>query len=179
MPVDAPMFRRALGQFASGITVVTTIDVTGRPSGLTANSFCSVSLHPPLVLVCVDHRSEVNSALRVSGLFGVSVLQEGQEAWSRRFATGGSEKFKGVELLKGPEGTLLVPGAIAHLECRVKAGHPEGDHTIWVGEVLGLMVSRAGPSSTTAASTAAWTMTASRGLAPARPIGYKRRPIPE
>lgn len=138
MAVDAASFRRALGQFATGITVVTTHDAAGRRAGLTVNSFCSVSLDPPLVLICVDHRSDVDTALRPEGLFGISVLHEGQEEWSRRFASGGAAKFEGAPLVTGPHGTLLVPGAIAHLECRVRAGHPEGDHTIWVGEVLGL-----------------------------------------
>lgn len=145
MAVDAPAFRRALGQFASGITVVTSRDAAGQPAGLTANSFCSVSLDPPLVLVCVDHRSEVNEALRSSGLFGVSVLREGQEAWSRRFASSGPEKFRDAGLLTGPNGAQLVPDALAHLECRVRASHPEGDHTIWVGEVLELAVAPGRP----------------------------------
>jgi len=145
MAVDAFTFRQALGQFASGVTVVTTRDGAGRPAGLTANAFCSVSLDPPLILVCVDHRSEVNQALHASGLFGVSVLHEGQESWSRRFASGGAEKFRDVELVTGAQGTLLVPDALAHLECRVKAGHSEGDHMIWVGEVLELKVAPGRP----------------------------------
>jgi flavin reductase (DIM6/NTAB) family NADH-FMN oxidoreductase RutF len=145
MAVDAASFRRALGQFATGITVVTTRDATGRPAGLTVNSFCSVSLDPPLVLMCVHHRSDVDAALRPDGLFGISVLHEGQEEWSRRFASGGAAKFEGTPLVTGPHGTLLVPGAIAHLECRVRASHPEGDHTIWVGEVLGLEVAPGRP----------------------------------
>jgi flavin reductase (DIM6/NTAB) family NADH-FMN oxidoreductase RutF len=75
----------------------------------------------------------------------VSVLHEGQESWSRRFASGGPEKVRDAELLTGVQGTLLVPDALAHLECRVKAGHPEGDHTIWVGEVLELGVAPGRP----------------------------------
>ena len=72
MGVDAASFRRALGQFASGVTVVTTRDAAGHPLGLTVSAFCSVSLHPPLVLVCLDHRSEANAGMRESGLFAVS-----------------------------------------------------------------------------------------------------------
>jgi len=145
MAVDLSTFRRALGQFASGIAVVITRDAAGRPAGLTATSFCSVSLDPPLVLVCIDHRSDVSQPMRDSGLFGVSVLSEGQEAWSRRFASGGSGKFREAGLLAGVHGTLLVPDALAHLECRVRAGYPEGDHTIWVGAVLGLAVAPGRP----------------------------------
>src|SRR5258705_12790065 len=108
MAVDAASFRRALGQFATGVTVVTTHDATGRPAGLTVNSFCAVSLVPPLVLVCVDHRSEVHTALRPDGLFGISVLHEGQEEWSRRFSSGGGAKDEGPPLLPRPPGTLPV-----------------------------------------------------------------------
>jgi flavin reductase (DIM6/NTAB) family NADH-FMN oxidoreductase RutF len=135
--VDAASFRRALGQFASGVTVVTTRDASGQPLGLTVSAFCSVSLEPPLVLVCIDHRSEANRGLRESGLFAVSVLGEDQEAVSRRFAAPGAGKLEGFSFLDGHEGLPLVPGALSHVECRVRSFHEEGDHTVWVGEVRG------------------------------------------
>jgi flavin reductase (DIM6/NTAB) family NADH-FMN oxidoreductase RutF len=138
MSVGARQFREALGQFAAGVTVVTTRDATGRPLGLTVTAFSSVSLDPPLVLVCVDNRSEANAGFRDSGLFGVSVLAEDQEAMSKRFAAGGAAKFNGLSLQTGQTGVLLVPGAIAHVECRVTATHAGGDHTIYVGEVVAL-----------------------------------------
>ena len=78
MSVDAASFRRALGQFASGVTVVTTRDSSGQPLGLTVSAFSAVSLEPPLVLVCIDHRSDTNRGLRESGVFAVSVLEEAQ-----------------------------------------------------------------------------------------------------
>jgi len=140
MPVDPADFRRALGQFAAGVTVVTTRDGQGRSLGLTVTAFASVSLEPPLVLICVDHRSEAHIGFRNPGLFGVSILAEGQEDLSRRFAAGGPAKFKGLELAKGTTGVPLIPGAIAHLECRVAATHDAGDHTIYVGEVLAVEV---------------------------------------
>ena len=140
MPVDPADFRRALGQFAAGVTVVTTRDGRGRSLGLTVTSFAAVSLAPPLVLVCVDHRSETHAGFRHAGLFGVSILAEGQEEVSRRFAGGGAGKFKGVDLDKGETGVPLIPGALAHLECRVSATHVAGDHTIYVGEVLSVRV---------------------------------------
>jgi len=140
MPVDSADFRRALGQFAAGVTVVTTRDGRGRSLGLTVTAFSSVSLDPPLVLVCVDHRSEAHVGFRDQGLFGVSILAEGQEEVSRRFAGGGAGKFKGVELDKGTTGVPLIPGALAHLECRVIATHDAGDHKIYVGEVLSVQV---------------------------------------
>ncbi len=140
MSVDPASFRRALGQFASGVTVVTTLDRGGRPLGLTVSAFCSVSLHPPLVLVCIDQRAEANLGMRESGLFAVSVLGEGQEDVSRRFASAARDKLAGFELAEGRQGLPLVPGALAQLQCRVRSFHEEGDHTVWVGEVLALAV---------------------------------------
>jgi flavin reductase (DIM6/NTAB) family NADH-FMN oxidoreductase RutF len=140
MPVDPADFRRALGQFAAGVTVVTTRDAQGRSLGLTVTAFASVSLEPPLVLVCVDHRSEAHVGFRHAGLFGVSILAEGQEEVSRRFAVGGAAKFTGLELATGTTGVPLIPGALAHLECRVQATHDAGDHRIYVGEVLAVDV---------------------------------------
>jgi len=145
MPVDSAAFRLALGQFASGVTVVTTLGKDGGPLGLTVSSFCSVSLDPPLVLVCIDDRSDTHDGFEASQRFGVSILAEGQEEWSDRFAFGGSEKFTGVDLLRGEDGVPLVPGALAHIECRVSAALPGGDHTIYVGEVLRLSVSPGRP----------------------------------
>ena len=138
MSIDPTAFRRALGQFATGVTVVTTRDASGRPLGLTVSAFCSVSLHPPLVLVCVDHRAEANAGMRESGLFAVNVLGEEQEAVSRRFAAPGRAKLEGFAFVDGRHGLPLVPGALAHLECRVRSFHDEGDHAVWVGEVRSL-----------------------------------------
>jgi 3-hydroxy-9,10-secoandrosta-1,3,5(10)-triene-9,17-dione monooxygenase reductase component len=138
MSVGAREFRDVLGRFAAGVTVVTTRDAAGRPLGLTVTAFASVSLDPPLVLVCVDNRSEANAGFRDSGLFGVSMLAEDQELISQRFAAGGPAKFEGLPLQAGQTGVLLVPGALAHVECRVTAVHPGGDHTIYVGEVMAL-----------------------------------------
>jgi flavin reductase (DIM6/NTAB) family NADH-FMN oxidoreductase RutF len=140
MNVDPRGFREALGQFASGVAVVTTRDREGRPLGLTVSSFCSVSLDPPLVLVCVDAGSETHAAFAESGLFGISVLAEGQEAVSERFARPGPAKFADIEMTAGQRGTPLVPGALAHIECGLAAAHAAGDHTIYVGEVLTLSV---------------------------------------
>ena len=145
MPVDATRFRQALGQFATGVTVVTTIDADGRPLGLTVNAFCSVSLDPPLVLVCIDNRSESHAGFEASKRFGVSVLAEDQEAWSHRFAFGGPEKFTAEPLLVGASGVALIPGALAHLECQVVSALPGGDHTIYVGQVTELAITPGRP----------------------------------
>jgi len=132
--VSAAEFKRAVGQFASGVTVVTTRD-GDQPLGLTVSSFCSVSLEPPLVLVSIDRRAEALAGLRASGLFGVSVLSEGQEDVSRRFARAGPAKFEGLATETGQLGVVLIPGALAQLECRVAASHEAGDHVLFVGRV--------------------------------------------
>jgi len=133
LAVDAPAFRQALCQFASGVTVVTTQGPDG-PLGLTVTAFSSLSLDPPLVLVCIDRRSETHAGFE-RGAFAVSLLAEGQEAMSRRFACGGPAKFAEGGLAAGESGLLLVGDALAHLECRVTAVVPGGDHVIYVGLV--------------------------------------------
>lgn len=139
MSVQSAEFRRALGQFASGVTVVTTRTAAGQPQGLTVSSFCSVSLDPPLVLVCVDKRSEATQGLSESRLFAVSVLAEDQQDVSQRFALGGPERFNG-HLTSTREGLVLVPGAVAQLVCRLHTAHDAGDHFIYIGEVQSLTV---------------------------------------
>lgn len=139
MPVTSSDFRRALGQFASGVTVVTTRHADGRPLGLTVSSFCSVSLEPPLVLVCIDARSEATAAAQACGVFAVSLLAEDQAALSQRFAARDGERFAGLTP-SGEHGLVLIPGALAHLECRLETAHVAGDHFIWIGAVQALDV---------------------------------------
>ena len=136
MTLDPDAFRSVLGRFASGITVVTTRDSEGRDAGLTVSAFCSVSLHPPMVQVCVDRSASVYPVLAESKYFGVSVLAAEQEALSRRFSTVESmHRFEGIGFSRGESGVVLLDDALAHLECRMSAAHPAGDHTIFVGEV--------------------------------------------
>ena len=139
LPVDAASFRKALAQFASGVTVVTTRDA-GGPLGLTVSAFCSVSLSPPLVLVSLDAGSEANKGFREAGLFGVSILAEGQDDVSRLFARPGREKFREMPLVTGQRGLALIPDALAHIECEVRAAHPAGDHILYIGEIVALAV---------------------------------------
>ena len=145
MPVDDASFRLALSQFATGVAVVLTRDAAGAPAGLTVNAFSSVSLDPPLVLICVDIRSDAHDPNAESGIFGVSVLSATQEDISRRFSWRGPEKFEGFVLEHGETGALLVPGAVAHLECAVVGAHRAGDHTIYVGEIRVLRASPGPP----------------------------------
>jgi flavin reductase (DIM6/NTAB) family NADH-FMN oxidoreductase RutF len=136
MTIDPDSFRSVLGRFASGITVVTTRDAEQRDVGMTVSAFCSVSLDPPLVQVCVDHAASLYAALVVSTRSGVSILAAAQAALSRRFATAEStRRFDGIGYRRGESGVLLLDDALAHLECRVVASHDTGDHTMFVGEV--------------------------------------------
>lgn len=135
MPVDALEFRRALGCFATGVTVLTAMDDRGRPRGLTANAFSSLSLEPTLVLICVDHRSDTYPVINQAPAFAVNILGEDQREVSQRFARKGEDKFDAVSYHLGQIGAPLIDGALATLECRVSGSYVEGDHTIFVGSV--------------------------------------------
>jgi flavin reductase (DIM6/NTAB) family NADH-FMN oxidoreductase RutF len=128
-------FRRVLGHFATGVTIVTTCDADARPSGLTVSAFASLSLDPPLVLVCIDHKSQTYPALRESGRFAINVLALGQEALSRRFASTQAGKFDGLAYQISDLKLPLLGAALAHIECMTVSTHVEGDHTIFVGRV--------------------------------------------
>jgi len=128
-------FRHVLGHFATGVTIISTCDAEGRPTGLTASAFSSVSLDPPLILVCVDHKAQSYPALRDTGRFAVNVLGHHQEHVSRRFATTRLDKFDEVAYRMSELGLPLVEGALAHLECTTVNAHQAGDHTIFVGRV--------------------------------------------
>jgi flavin reductase ActVB len=128
-------FRRVLSHFATGVTIVTTRDADGRPTGLTVSAFCSVSLDPPQVLVCVDHKSQSYPALRDREHFAVNFLGDRHEEVSRRFATTRLDKFDSVAHKVSSHGVPLLEGALAQLECRTVSRHVEGDHTILVAVV--------------------------------------------
>ena len=102
---------------------------------MTVSAFASVSLTPPLVLVCVDHAASIFPTLMNQDWVGVSILSEGQEATSRRFADPDADRFDDLEVQRGEHGVALLGGAAAHLECRIVARHEAGDHTIFIVEV--------------------------------------------
>jgi flavin reductase (DIM6/NTAB) family NADH-FMN oxidoreductase RutF len=135
MAVDDATFKSAMSHFASGVTVVTT-EHEGRQYGMTVASFASLSLHPPLVLVCVENSVKSHDAIAASGKFGVSILGRDQAEISGRFASKIDDKFAGVNVVEDELGVPLIGGAICALSCRVHAQLPGGDHTIFVGEVL-------------------------------------------
>lgn len=136
--MDPSDFRRVLGHFPSGVTVVTTRLVDGRPCGLTVNAFCSLSLEPPLILACVDHESDSHGCIRSAGFFGVSILGgEKGETLSRRFSTFSvGEKFDGIAYHEERTGAPILDDSLAWVDCAVSDAFPGGDHTIFVGEVL-------------------------------------------
>lgn len=135
MGIDQAEFRHVLGHFASGVTVVTARNGDIR-RGITVSSFCSLSLEPPLVLICIDHTTTSHELIRAAGSFAVNILAEDGEWLSRHFASRETDKFAAVRYRDGAGGAPLLIDALAHLECRVVDQFPGGDHTIFVGEVL-------------------------------------------
>ena len=135
MAIDPRELRNVMGHFATGVTVITTRDTSGKPFGLTANAFTSLSLTPPLVLICVDKTVDCYPCFEQSKVFVVNFLSEDQEHLSRRFATKGIEKFEGVVCRPGDCGAPIIEGALGHIECKVVSAYEGGDHTIYVGEI--------------------------------------------
>ena len=136
MGLDPTSFRKAMGWLAAGVTVVTTRDREGQPRGLTATAVCSVSLEPPLLLVCIDHEADCYQAFLEADAFAVHLLREDQQALSRHFAEKQAQKFAGISHRPGITGVPILFEAMAHVECRVHGRHPGGDHTIFVGEAV-------------------------------------------
>ena len=134
--VDKGDFCRTCAKFATGVTIVTVLDAQGNPHGMTASSFTSVSLDPPLVLVCVDHRANVLEHFRTSKHMGVNVLGEHQEELSMRFARRGEDRFDGVDWCAGETGVPLIPGVLASFECGLTKMVEAGDHDVLIAEVL-------------------------------------------
>ncbi|QYU70183.1 flavin reductase family protein [Leptolyngbya sp. 15MV] len=131
----APNLRAALGSFVTGVTIVTASDGAGRDVGVTANSFNSVSLDPPMVLWSLARKSGSLPVFAGASHFVVHVLAADQEALSNRFAKAGEEKFAGIEIERGTGGAPLLPGTAARFQCRTAYQYDGGDHVIFVGEV--------------------------------------------
>lgn len=147
MPADAPKreyrsgsdqrtLRDALGSFATGVTVVTCVDDSGNPFGLTVNSFTSVSLDPPLLLVCIAKEARCALALANAPHFAVNVLQTGQQPASIRFSTRDEDRFGTTPWSTGETGAPLLMDSLAIFECERQAVHEGGDHDLLVGQVL-------------------------------------------
>ena len=142
-------FRAALGRFSSGLTVITVETAEGQVHGMTASSFCSVSLRPPLVLVCIEHLAETYMHVRERGRFGVSILKDDQEALAEFFAdperNPDAARRLGIRYKQMKSGIPVVAAVLANLDCIVVQAHIAGDHTILVGEVKEVSVSEGSP----------------------------------
>jgi flavin reductase (DIM6/NTAB) family NADH-FMN oxidoreductase RutF len=139
-PLTPHQFRKALGHFATGVTVVTVERGPGAVRGMTANSFTSVSLDPLLILICVAKGAAILPILEKNKRFGVSVLKEGHEAISEYFAKGAqtaeAEQRLSIHYRWTPSGIPVLEGTLLQLSCEVMASHLAGDHTIFLGEVV-------------------------------------------
>ena len=136
-------FRQAMGSFATGVTVI-TVEEYGEVHGMTANAFCSVSLEPPLVLVCVDHRARTHAHLHARKRFGINVLRSDQQAISEYYARSLESPQQageaGARFDRTEHGTPVLQGGLAYLECRLHETHHAGDHTIFIAEVETVVV---------------------------------------
>jgi flavin reductase (DIM6/NTAB) family NADH-FMN oxidoreductase RutF len=147
MGLNAAEFRRAMGHFATGVTIV-TVDLDGEVHGMTANAFASVSLDPLLVLVCVDHSTRTHAHLHEKKRFGVNILRDDQRAISEHFANPertneGAES--GARFDRTSRGTPMLHGSLAYLECRLHSAQVAGDHTIFIAEVEDVVVNEGEP----------------------------------
>ena len=143
--IDEAAFKLALSHFTSGVTVVTT-EHDGTRYGMTVASFASLSLRPPLVIVCVEKSVKTHDAIAAAQKFGVSILGSGQVDVSNRFASRSDDKFAGIAVTAGSEtGVPLIDGSITTIECRLHQQLPGGDHSIFVGEVVAISTAEGAP----------------------------------
>jgi flavin reductase (DIM6/NTAB) family NADH-FMN oxidoreductase RutF len=136
MAIDTDLFRRVMGSFASGVTVITTQAPGEPPRGFTASAVSSLSLEPRLLLVCISNVSATLAAIRAAGAFAVNIMANEQQALAQRFSGRVEAKFTGVAWESGALGLPLLAGALAYAECRLADTCVGGDHTILIGEVL-------------------------------------------
>ena len=133
--ISSDEFRMAMSRFASGVTVMTTADIAGRPHGVTVSAFCSVSMSPPLILACIHKETASHYAFLERKAFVVHILGEDQSHISQQFAQPAGDKFNGTNVGTSSEGLPLLNDALVTLECRVVSAHDGGDHTVIVGSV--------------------------------------------
>lgn len=139
------LFREAMSRFASGVTLVTTRDAEGRAHGFTASSFASLSLDPPLVLVCMGDRATAYGVFMAAKRFAISILSEDQAHLARLFSTRGADRFGDPAIIDSEHGLPVAAGALARLDCAVQAVHIEGDHSIMIGRVLAIALTPGRP----------------------------------
>jgi flavin reductase (DIM6/NTAB) family NADH-FMN oxidoreductase RutF len=134
--IEQHHFRRVCSKYATGITILTVLDSFRVPHGMTVNSFTSVSLSPPLILVCIDRQTPILSHFKPGTRFGVNVLHEEQKELSTWFARSGHDRFSGMEWHAGETGVPVLPGMLATLECEVSQMIEAGDHLVVIGAAL-------------------------------------------
>lgn len=144
-PVTEASFRHACGHFATGVAIATVSDDSGSPHGLTINSFTSVSLQPPLVLICIDYRANVLKPFLRASHYGLNILRDSQQDISNRFAYRAEDRFTGVAWKAGETGVPLIDGSLAAMECATKQIIEGGDHTIFLAEVVAVHTSSGDP----------------------------------
>jgi 3-hydroxy-9,10-secoandrosta-1,3,5(10)-triene-9,17-dione monooxygenase reductase component len=145
MSMESTRFRKVMGHFATGVTLVMGLDEDGAPVGLTANAVTSVSLDPPLILVCLDLESKSRPVLTRTGRFGVSILRTGQEELALRFARSEpGRRFEGLQLRTEVTGAPILEEALGWADCRLWKEVEAGDHVILLGEVLACGVEAGG-----------------------------------
>ncbi len=135
MPMDPKLQRTIMGRFATGVTVV-TMKAGETLWGMTANAVTSLSLDPPLVLVCVDKKTQTHEYLGEAGAFAMNILAEDQEELSNRFATPGPKEFSDLDWSEGETGSPILGGTLGYVDCRLKEILAGGDHDIYVGEIV-------------------------------------------
>jgi flavin reductase (DIM6/NTAB) family NADH-FMN oxidoreductase RutF len=138
MAIDSQSFKATLAQWASGVTIVTSV-YNGERVGITASSFTSLSANPPRVLICVAKRLYTHQAITESQVFAVNILTANQQEWGMRFAgllPEMADRFAGIEWFTAETGCPLLPDVLGWLDCRLSAAHDGGDHTIFVGDVV-------------------------------------------
>lgn len=135
MEMTPDLFRTVMGEFATGVTVVTTQSNGGEPYGVTVNSFTSLSLQPPMILICLDNELSGLEHFEQAGRFGVNILSEEQSEESAFFAQHGSNR-SGYSYVEGSAGLPLLKGCLACLGCELVESYPAGDHTILIGKVI-------------------------------------------
>jgi flavin reductase (DIM6/NTAB) family NADH-FMN oxidoreductase RutF len=146
--IDPATFRSVLGRFASGVTVVTVRDSQQYDHGMTVSAFCSLSLDPPLVLVCIEKSASLHGVLasgNIASQFAVNILESRQEEIARRFAEEHPNRFEGVGFSRGTTGAPIIEDCLAVIECEVQSRHPAGDHTIVIGSVINSSTSEGKP----------------------------------
>jgi len=138
--VGSEEFKQACGRFATGIAIASVMDPQGTPHGLTVSSFTSVSLEPPLVLICLGHEVTSIELFRHSRYFGLSLLKQDQRQLSQHFARKGHDRFNGLPWERGATGVPLLKDALAAMECQVEQRVTAGDHDIFVAKLVGARV---------------------------------------